>query len=175
MLSIKELELIISHATGDLKHIITIAINTGMRKGEILKLKWDEIDLDEKILRTRSKAINKRDILLNPILENLFLKLEITHGDRIYVFENPKTGKPYLDIKSGWRPLLKKLQIEDFRFHDLRHCYASYSIRRGMDISVLQEILGHTQLNTTRRYVKKSVESQRRYINNFCIGDKEFE
>ena len=174
VLSIKELELIISHATGDLKLIILVAINAGLRKGEILNLRWRNINLEANYLQTRSKTNTTRKIVLNRVLLKLFTKLNVSRNSNAYVFENPKTGKPYTDIKKSWWNLLRKMKIEDFRFHDLRHCYATYKVSYNTDIRQLQTILGHTQITTTERYVNARLEDQRRDANNFCVGEDEF-
>lgn len=65
---------------------------------------------------------------------------------------NPETGKPYTDIKNSFHTALKKAEIKDFRFHDIRHTVATRLIEAGVPLPVVQEILGHARIQTTMRY-----------------------
>jgi len=70
-----------------------------------------------------------------------------------YVFTNPRTGTRYVETKLGWKASLRDARIADFRFHDLRHTFATRAIRGGADVAKLQKILGHKDVTTTMRYV----------------------
>jgi integrase len=146
-----------------------------MRKGEILNLKWNSINLNERIIETRSKTKEIRIIAINDELYKMLSRLSLKRDGRSYVFENPVTGKPYTDNKTAWRFLLRRAGIEDFRFHDLRHCFASYALLNGGDLVSLQDTLGHTDIRTTRRYAKAMIEGKRRLVNCFQIGEKDGE
>jgi site-specific recombinase XerD len=65
---------------------------------------------------------------------------------------NPKTGTRYQNVKRAWKTLLKRARIEDFRFHDLRHTFASYLVMSGVDLRSVQELMGHKTLTMTQRY-----------------------
>jgi site-specific recombinase XerD len=69
-----------------------------------------------------------------------------------YVFFDPITGKPYQDVKRSFKTALRKAKISDFRFHDLRHCFASHLVMAGIDITTVRELLGHKTLTMTLRY-----------------------
>ncbi|MBQ3311975.1 site-specific integrase [bacterium] len=69
-----------------------------------------------------------------------------------YVFVNLKTMKPYTDIKNSWSTLMEKANIENFRFHDLRHTVATRMVEKGVPLPVVQEIMGHAKISTTMRY-----------------------
>ncbi len=69
-----------------------------------------------------------------------------------YVFYNPLTGKPYKDIRVAFHTALKRAKIKDFRFHDLRHTFASHMVMAGVDLSTVKELLGHKTLEMTNRY-----------------------
>lgn len=144
-----------------------------MRKGEILNLKWDSINLNERIIETGSKTKKIRIIAINDELYKMLSRLSLIRDGRSYVFENPYTGKPFTDNKNAWRSLLKRTGINDFRFHDLRHCFATYSLLNGGDLVSLQDTLGHTDIRTTSRYAKVMIEGKRRLVNSFQIGEKE--
>ena len=171
-----EIARLVAHAEGDLKYMILIALNTGMRRGEIFYLKTSLINLREGFLTIEaitSKTRRTRDIELNNAIMDLFIKLLPERRGQEYFFESPKTGKPYKDIKKGWATLLKKADIENLRFHDLRHIFATYVILRGGDLISLQDTLGHTQITTTRRYSKAMREGKRKLVNGFNVPDSE--
>ena len=169
-----EIARLVAHAEGDLKYMTLIALNTGMRRGEIFQLKTSLINLREGFLTIEavtSKTKRTRDIELNKSMMDLFAKLLPERMKQEYFFENPHTGKPYTDIKKGWATLLKKAGIENLRFHDLRHIFATYGILRGGDLISLQATLGHTQITTTKRYSKAMREGKRKLVNGFNVPD----
>jgi integrase len=143
-----------------------------MRKGEILNLKWGAINLKERFLETRSKTKTIRIIPLNDEAYNLLSRLSLGRGGQDYVFTNPETGKPYTNNKTAWYLLLRRTGIKDFRFHDLRHCFATYSLLNGGDLISLQDTLGHTDIRTTSRYAKAMLEGKKRLVSGFQIGEK---
>lgn len=171
IIAVEELQRLIALAREPLKAQIIVALNTGMRKNEILKLKWDSVNLREGFIKTRSKTAKIRIIPLNDELFDLLSRLSLNRDGREYVFMNPKTGKPYVNNRGPWKTLLKRAKIDEFRFHDLRHCFATYALLNGGDLISLQETLGHTDVRTTRRYAKAMLEGQRRLVNGFQIGD----
>jgi len=150
-LTVDECQLLIECCHKDLKPIVTIALNTGMRRGEILGLKWEQVDLRHGfILLDISKNGERREIPINTTLEYLFKK--IPHGvESEYVFTG-KTGKPLTDIKKGFHTALRKAGIHDFRFHDLRHTFASQLVMAGIDLTSVKGLLGHKEIKMTLRY-----------------------
>lgn len=129
-----------------------MAINTGMRKGEILNLKWENVDLKHGlILLDITKNGERREIPINETvratLQALPRRLDIPH-----VFFNPKTGLPYRDIKGSFATALRRSKILDFRFHDLRHTFASHLVMANIDLTTVKELLGHKDIKMTLRY-----------------------
>ncbi len=136
-----------------LKPIVTTAMNTGCRKGEILSLRWDaHIDLKHGfILLDRTKNGERREIPINVTLKAVFQSVP-RRLDIPYVFFDNATGRPYKDVKNSFSTACRKGGIKDFRFHDLRHTFASHLVMAGVDITTVKELLGHKDIKMTLRY-----------------------
>ncbi len=98
---------------------------------------------------TETKSGRSRKI---PLSTTLLSELDSRKKSAKYVFTNPKTGDRYTTIKNGWSGLCKAAEIKGLRFHDLRHTAATRMVSKGIDLAVVQEILGHSQLTITQRY-----------------------
>ena len=147
-----EAERLVSHCEPYLKPIVTTALNTGMRKSEILNLTWDRVDmLNRVILLDTTKNGERREI---PINDNLYVALTgiIRQINVKYVFFNPRTLKPYKDIKKAFSAALSKSHILDFRFHDLRHTFASQLVMKSVDLATVRDLMGHKDIKMTLRY-----------------------
>ncbi|OGW36954.1 MAG: hypothetical protein A2Y97_10135 [Nitrospirae bacterium RBG_13_39_12] len=153
-LSIEECNTLINTCDNHLKPIVVTALNAGMRKGEILNLKWEQVDLKHGfILLDRTKNGERREIPINKTLEALFLdKNLIRRIDIPYVFYGAITGNPYQEVKRSFNTALRKAKIRDFHFHDLRHTFASHLVMSGVDITTVSRLLGHKSLSMTLRY-----------------------
>ncbi len=172
ILTEKEIKGLIASATLPLKHIILVALNSGMRKAEILNLKWENVNLDTGMLSLfKTKSRRMRQIPLNGAMTELFSKLQLSRNGREYVFENPVTGQPLNEIKTSWHSLLRRTGIKNLRFHDLRHIFATYSLVRGGDLISLKETLGHASITTTSRYAQSLSEGMRRLVSGFEVRE----
>jgi len=146
-----------------LHDIVECAINSGMRKGEILGLKWSQIK-GEFIYLRKTKTARSRQVPINDDLAALFKRIRKRQGLRSeYVFTFQ--GQRMQGLKDGFTAAVKRAQIEDFRFHDLRHTFASHFIMRGGSIKALQEILGHTTLTMTMKYAHLAQSHKKEAVN----------
>jgi len=163
-LTVEECQTLIDYCTPHLKPIVTVALHTGMRRGEILGLRWDQVDLRHHfILLNMTKNGDRREIPINTTLEELFNS--IPRGiESEYVF-TAKEGKPYGEVKHSFQTALKKAGIQDFRFHDLRHTFASHLVMAGIDITSVKELLGHKSLTMTLRYAHLAPGHKRKAVN----------
>jgi integrase len=176
ILTEQEIRRLAENSEAPLRYIILVALNTGMRKSEILNLGWDQVNLEGfiRIEAQRSKNRKIRVIPLNNSMKELFYKLHYSRNGNQHLFENPKTGKPFVCINRRWRTLLKELEIKGFRFHDLRHTFATYALlKKGGDLVSLQATLGHADISTTARYTKALLEGQRKLVNSFEVPESE--
>ncbi|OHB90219.1 MAG: hypothetical protein A3D89_03630 [Planctomycetes bacterium RIFCSPHIGHO2_02_FULL_52_58] len=150
-LSKTECQTLIETCTPHLKPIVIVALNTGMRLGEILGLRWEQVDLRHGfILLDKTKNGERREIPINSVLR---ATLEaIPHGpESEYVFVD-RNGRPYKSVNTSFPTACKRAGITDFRFHDLRHTFASHLRMAGVDIVTIKELLGHKTLTMTLRY-----------------------
>lgn len=141
--------------TDHLMPMVLLALNTGMRRKEIFTLLWSDIDLKTKTICIRSeiaKSKSKRYIPMNDSLQEV---LEIWHTNQQdatgLVFPNAD-GKSFDNIYKAWSGLLINARIENFRFHDLRHNFASQLVMKGVDLYTVKELLGHSTITVTERY-----------------------
>ena len=143
-----------------LKDIILAALLTGLRRGDILGLKWPNVDLDKGILffDEQKKGYKQRVKALNTDMINLLKG--ILRGKSEFIFTGPD-GQPLKDVKRAFNTVLRKAGITNFHFHDLRHTSASYMVMRGASLKAVQEHLGHTSLTMTQKYAHLSPEFQR--------------
>jgi integrase len=172
----KEIRQLIDNASPPLKYAIMVALNTGMRKGEILTLEWSNVNLERNFITVKAqenKSKRLKRIPINSELRKLFLKLKLSRDGNKYVFQNPLTGSRFIDFGRSWRSLLTRTGIDDMRFHDLRHTFASHFLMNGGDLYTLKEILGHKELNTTARYLTVTTDHKARAMEIFQVAETE--
>ncbi len=152
---------LIEACTGRLKHlkpIIQFALNTGMRKEEILSLTWECISFDNnKITLLDTKNGKKRFIPINSNVKNI-LKEAYDNKCCEYIFANSITNTRYSDLKRSFVSLCEKANVNNFRFHDLRHTSATRMVGAGVPITMVKDILGHADIHTTMRYAHAITE-----------------
>lgn len=160
-----EFEALFETCADYIKPILITALNTGMRKGEILKLKWADVDLkNRKITVIETKNNESRIVPINNTLYQELLSLfEKAKSEFVFTDSN---GLPFGDIKKSFSAAVKRAGLENFRFHDLRHTFGSYLVMQGADLKTVQRIMGHKDIRMTLRYahlspryVQEAVES----------------
>ena len=148
-----------------LKPILVVALNTGMRRGEILSLKWKQVDLNKGYLRVeQTKSGRNRIVPINGYLHQELLKVKDLNGKSEYVFPNPKTGKPFTEVKKSFKSACKRAGIHDLRFHDLRHTFATRLIESGVDLITVRDLLGHFSVRVTQRYTHSSQNQKKEAV-----------
>ena len=164
-LAIEECQTLIDCCKDHLKPIVTVALHTGMRLSEILSLKWSQVDLKHGfiLLDTSTKNGKRREIPIDNTLAIMFNDM-IRGFESKYVFAG-KDGDPYKSVKRSFSTALKKAEIYDFRFHDLRHTFASHLVMAGVDLASVKELMGHKSLEMTMRYSHLSPSHKRKAVN----------
>lgn len=137
--------------------IVVLAISTGMRKGEILNIKWKDIDLSRSRLVLHETKNNERRAIPIVGLAHKILadKSKVRQIDSQLVFPSSDPNKPTC-IRKAWDTALSDAKIDDFKFHDLRHTAASYLAMNGATLAEIAEVLGHKTLQMVKRYAHLS-------------------
>ena len=162
----EEIHGLLENCAAHLRPIVICALFTGMRKGEILKLKWEDVDLEQKIIFVRnSKHSMTGEIPLSDHLADAMRNLKFKSP---YVFCN-EDGKPFVDIKNGFDGAVRRAGIKDF--HDLRHTFASHLVMAGVDLIAVKELPGHKTINITLRYAHLSPMHKRQAIQSLKYFD----
>jgi integrase len=159
-----EIDTLLKGCTPHLKPIVETGLHTGMRRGELLSLKWEQIR-NGFIYLTETKSGKARQIPINDRLAEIFR--EVRCGNQLkspYVFCAPE-GKRFYEVKHSFTSACKRAGIEDFRFHDLRHTFASRLVMKGASLKAVQELLGHADMKMTMRYAHLSQEHLRDSVN----------
>lgn len=145
-------EKIIAEAPSHLKPIIYTALYTGMRRGNILALKWDNLDFNNNLINVRVKDRMKDGgkNLSIPMIDKLKTILQAQPKINEYVFNY--NGSPITDIKHSWRTTLKNAGLPYTNFHTLRHTAATWILKKTGNLKLTQQILGHASIQTTLKY-----------------------
>ena len=142
-----------------LKPMVLLSINTGIRRGELFSLRWKHVNFDLKqitITGTNAKSRKTRHIPLNSEALQTLVDWRSQCADKVgFVFTNHH-GERFTDIKTAWKRLLKDASIHDFRWHDIRHHFASKLAIAGVDLNTIRTLLGHASYSTTLRYAHLS-------------------
>jgi integrase len=161
-----------------LTSIATVALNTGMRKGEILGLTWARVDFARGVLLLeRTKSGRRREIPMNQAaygaLQPLYAQARAAlpapaPGEKAAEPEGlvyrKVSGAAWGSIRTAFERACTAAKIEDFRFHDLRHTYASHLVMRGRSLKEVQELLGHQEFTMTLRYAHLSPDRLREAV-----------
>ncbi|MEK7305537.1 MAG: site-specific integrase, partial [Nitrospirota bacterium] len=138
-----------------LKPIVLTAIHTGMRKGELLGLTWDCVDMTHGFIRLKQTKNGKaRALPFNEMLWSLFSGRR-TRQDVPWVFHDA-VGNRWNDIRHPFDGACEVAGLLDFNFHDLRHTFASWLMMRGVSLATVSNLLGHTSPTMTLRYAHLS-------------------
>jgi integrase len=162
VVSPEEEKSLLENASPYLQDLICFALNTGLRiASEIFSLRWSNVDLKKGILTVFSPKTEKlREVPINAetrkVLEAWWLGKK-----NEYVFYNPETGKPFIDLKGGFKVACAKAKIEGVTWHTLRHSFASRLVNSGVDIVTVKELLGHSSISVTMRYAHTNFDSKR--------------
>ncbi|MFN3265107.1 MAG: tyrosine-type recombinase/integrase, partial [Aquificaceae bacterium] len=162
----EEAQKLLSACPLHLKRIVLFVLNTGCRANEALSLKWEDVDFKTGCLRihaSQTKTKTHYTILMNSTVRELLEDIKKEQEEKglktDYVFLNSQ-GKPYgrQGYRRAFKNACKKAGLQDFRFHDLRHTFASWVAMKTKDIYLVQRLLNHQKIDTTKRYAHLTQE-----------------
>jgi integrase len=148
-----------------IRSVVTVALNTGMRRGEILDLQWEHVNfIARTILVARSKTGKPRTIPMNDRVFAELKALKQDAGTRDFVFSVSKTGVNIDSIKTGWRNACAAAGLVDLRFHDTRHTFATRLRANGVHEWDIRDLLGHTTTRMTSVYTHRTPANLRQAV-----------
>lgn len=152
-----------------LDSIVLIALNTGMRRGEILSLRWEDVDFFRGLINIpRSKSGRPRAIPINRELADELDRLKADRDLNPFVFPGDRRGNHLGWLTRKWSHAVREAGIPNFRFHDLRHTFATRVAAGNTDPFTLASILGHSTIQMSARYAHGTEEGARRAVESLA-------
>jgi integrase len=134
--------------------LVLLALNTGLRRGELFGLSWDAVDVDRAMLTVKAdtaKSGNARHVPLNAEAKDVLKRWKKQGSAEGLVFPGVEGGR-MTNINKSWATLMTRAKLTDFRFHDCRHHFASRLVMAGTSLFVVKTLLGHSTIEMTERY-----------------------
>lgn len=164
-----------THAfTDHLKPLVVLALNTGLRRGELFNLTWPDVDLPKGTLTVRgegAKSGKTRHVPLNAEALATLTAWKAQGAGSGFVFPGDE-NKRLDNISSSWRKLCRDAGLVAFRFHDTRHSFASKLVMAGVDLNTLRELLGHGDIKMTLRYAHLAPEHKAAAVAKLTVPAK---
>jgi len=160
-----------------LKPMVTLALHTGLRRGELFDLQWTDVDMDTKVITVNaatSKTGKTRRVPMNQLVQDTLNGWGDMMGRNGHVFASPKTGGRMDNISTSWEALLEDADIQNFRFHDCRHHFASRLVQNGVPLNDVRELLGHTTMTMTLRYAHLAPEHGHSAVARLALDHQRF-
>ena len=157
---------LLSELPGHQKDLAAFALATGLRQRNILELEWNQVDMIRKTCWIHPDQAKGGKAIGVPFHDQAFLIVERQRGKherRVFTF----AGKPIRQVNTkAWKNALKRSGISDFRWHDLRHTWASWHVQAGTPLNVLQELGGWSDFKMVQRYAHLAPEHLARFVEN---------
>ncbi len=169
ILEADEMRRLLEAASPELRPILIVALNTGMRKGEILGLRWRDVDFVKAfILIEDSKSGRARKVPMNALVFDTLRGLKRV-GEFVFPgMSSQGQAQPQGDVKTAFKSACRRAGIIGLRFHDLRHTAATKMIEAGVDLVTVSRILGHASIQMTMRYAHPTPENMRRAVEKLA-------
>jgi len=138
--------------------LVVLALSTGARHGELINLRWSDVDLQRRVITLHDTKNKERRLLplAHYALQLMEAHSKVRNITSDFVFPSPSNPQRSWDSRSAWEAALKRANIDNFRFHDLRHSCASYLAMNGASLAEIAEVLGHKTLQMVKRYAHLS-------------------
>jgi integrase len=137
----------------ELRANVIVALNTGLRLGELMGLTWERVDLSRGVIRLEvTKSGRRREVPLNAESYDALVSLNPKASGRVFRTKS---------VRKAYENAVTNAKLDDVNFHTLRHTFASWAVMRGVSLKELQELLGHSSLAMTMRYAHLAPERLR--------------
>jgi integrase len=149
--------------------LVLLAITTGARKGELTSLRWNNIDFKRKTAYIETTKNGQPKVL--PLTDDTVIELlKFNEDDDSLIFKSKIRYDVAYCFTKPWKKALEQADIQNFRFHDLRHTTASYLAQSGASLLEIADVLGHKQIQMTKRYAHLCIDHKQRLINKVLGG-----
>jgi integrase len=141
-----------------LRPLVITALHTGFRASDLRWLTWTDVDINRRMITVRAgyaKNDEARSVPMNQLLTGILKSVKLANNQSDKVFCN-RDGAPHRSFRSAFEHAVRKAEITDFTFHDLRHTFASRLVMAGVDLPTVKELLGHRDISMTMRYTHLS-------------------
>ena len=159
-----------------LKPAVLLSLDTGLRRGELLNMKWSDVDFEQKhltVVGEGAKSGQTRHVPLNSealeVLKQWKQQQSANSVQSIWVFHG-KDGQPFENLRKSWIGVLEDAKITDFRWHDLRHTFASKLVMAGVDLNTVRELLGHSDYKMTLRYAHLAPKHKQDAVDKLVVA-----
>jgi integrase len=140
---------------------VLFSINTGLRRGELFKLQWSSVDFDRRLITVEGRNAKSRQTRHIPLNDEALSLLRRWREQRPY---EPRVFAVATNYKNGWKALLKRAGITNFRWHDMRHHFASRLVQRGVPLNTVRDLLGHSTVQMSLRYAHLAPDQRREAV-----------
>ncbi len=155
-----------------LKPLVIVALGTGMRQGEQLRLTWDRVDFSRRVLVLTKTKTKDREVPMNPeVVKTLFALRSRSKGQE-YVFVNERTKTRIKEVKKAFGTALKIAGIKGLVWHDLRATFGTRLGEAGYDAFTIAALMGHSQIQTTQRYVRATERNKRAAVEAVMLDSE---
>ena len=163
---------VLDEAGPALRSFVILAVNTGMRKGEILGLRWSNVNLEDGFICLERSQRKNNKVLRIPLNQPAREALAGLPRVSEYVLCDPKTGARFGTLRRSFMTACRKAGIKDLRIHDLRHTFGTMLNARGVDLPTICSLLGHSSVIMTTKYITPITEDQRRAVDSLVDASR---
>jgi len=166
----EEEERLMAELTGRRAHLrdmVVLAINSGLREGELFSLEVRDVDFNRDAIHVRkSKNGEDRFVPMNETSRGVLVELvaDARRKNHSFIFTNPDTGTKYTSVKTAWANVCRMAGISNLHFHDLRHTFGTRAVDGGANLRDVQKVMGHKSIKTTEGYAHATEDGKRRVV-----------
>lgn len=153
---------------------ILLLLNTGCRSGELLRLTWENVYLNDRYLIVRNSLSKNEKTVYKPLNETAITALIRLKNHKKWVFYNEKTDDRYKSFYKGFKNAVERAEIGYVRIHDLRHTFASFLIKQGVPLYHVSTLLGHSDTRITQCYAHLAPENLHECLNALPVLTQDY-